>query len=207
MQSINGRLIVIEGIDGAGKSTLAQSLVKKLTPNTHEVVLTKEPGGSQLGKKLRTLLQTKPVEINPIAEYLLFAADRAQHCAEIITPALARGATVISDRMNDSSVVYQGYGRGIDRQHIHEINTWAMQGITPDIILYLKIDTKTAIARMKKRGTLTAFEKEYVTYIGQLIHGFNNIYANRTNVITLNAALPPDILSAEAHIQVEAWQP
>src|ERR1700730_16197149 len=129
-----GMLIVIEGIDGAGKSTLAKSLADILTTQGNTVLLTKEPGGSQLGKQLRTILQNQPIPITPIAEYLLFAADRAQHIEQVVKPALERGAIVISDRMGDSSLAYQGYGRGIDKNNIRTVNQWAMQGLTPDLV-------------------------------------------------------------------------
>src|SRR3972149_5899470 len=122
-------LITLEGIDGSGKSTLA----KKMADTLHNVVLTKEPGGSALGKKLREILQMQPVPITPIAEFLLFAADRAQHFDEVVIPALEQNKIVISDRMADSSLVYQGYGRGINMENIKLVNKWVMQDITPDI--------------------------------------------------------------------------
>ena len=133
----SGLLITIEGIDGSGKSTLAKNLTTYLQ-REYETVLTKEPGGSALGKQLRTLLQTQPVPITPLAEYLLFAADRAQHFHEVIIPNLKKGRIIISDRMADSSIVYQGYGRGLDREKIKYVNQWAMQGVQPDITFYVQ---------------------------------------------------------------------
>src|SRR5690348_7272425 len=109
-----GMLITIEGIDGAGKSSLIQHLIPLLTPLVPAIKATKEPGGSQLGVELRRLLQYPTTPIAPRAEYLLFAADRAQHFHDVVIPALKEGALVISDRMSDSSLAYQGYGRGHD---------------------------------------------------------------------------------------------
>src|SRR5438067_1616217 len=109
-----GMLITIEGIDGSGKSTLAKNLYQHLIANDVDALLTREPGATPLGKALRTILQEKNVAVCDQAEYLLFAADRAQHFKDTIIPALAKGTVVISDRMADSSLVYQGYGRGLN---------------------------------------------------------------------------------------------
>jgi dTMP kinase len=106
-----GKFITIEGIDGCGKSTLAENLTGALTKIGAPVLLTKEPGGSELGKSLRKILQEQHYPVCDKAEYLMFASDRAQHYKQLIQPALAAGKIVISDRWGDSSVAYQGYGR------------------------------------------------------------------------------------------------
>ncbi|HLE76609.1 MAG TPA: dTMP kinase, partial [Gammaproteobacteria bacterium] len=198
-------LICIEGIDGSGKSTLAKQLAALLQKDGRTVVLTKEPGGSALGKQLRTILQTQPVPINPISEFLLFAADRAQHVKEVIKPALAQGAIVITDRMGDSSLVYQGYGRGIDTTMIQTVNAWALQGIAPDLTLYVKIDGTTAAQRIKKRGALSAFEKEQNDFTERLIAGFNELYRNRTDVITLDGTQSPEQVATLAGKALDQW--
>lgn len=204
-ESKKGLLIVIEGIDGAGKSTLAQNLAYKLQTDGHETVLTKEPGGSSLGKQLREILQTQLMPITPIAEYLLFAADRAQHMQDVVKPALKRGAIVISDRMADSSLAYQGYGRGIDKNNIRLVNSWAMQTIEPDIVLYLKISAHDAAHRIKKRTILTTFEKEHSTFVEKLITGFETIFAQRTNVITIDGTLSAEQVTAQAYEAIHSW--
>ncbi len=198
-------LICIEGIDGSGKSTLAKQLADSLQKDGHTVVLTKEPGGSALGKQLREILQIQPVPINPISEFLLFAADRAQHVTEVIKPALAQGAIVITDRMEDSSLVYQGYGRGIDKEKIKEVNSWAMQGITPDITLYVAIDSATAAARIQQRTSLSAFEKEQIDFVERLIFGFTEIYRNKKNVITLDGTQAPEQVTRNARKALDSW--
>jgi dTMP kinase len=199
-------LIVIEGIDGAGKSTLAQGLAYKLTQEGYEVVLTKEPGGSLLGKQLREILQTQIIPITPVAEYLLFAADRAQHIKDVVQPALMRGAIVISDRMADSSLAYQGYGRGIDKENIRLVNEWAMQKMEPDIVFYLKMSAQDATQRIKKRTMLTTFEKENSAFVEQLIIGFDTIFADRSNVITIDGMLSPENVTSLAYKAVNLWQ-
>jgi len=198
-------LICIEGIDGSGKSTLAQRLKLFLQQNGNTVLLTKEPGGSALGKQLRSILQTQPMPISPISEFLLFAADRAQHVQEVIKPAIAQSTIVITDRMGDSSLVYQGYGRGIDKQMITKVNEWALQGITPDLTLYVKIDGTTAAQRVHKRGELSAFEKEQADFVDRLISGFNELYHDRVDVITLDGTQSPDDIILTAGKAVSQW--
>ena len=113
-----GTLITFEGIDGSGKSSAARALYDHLKDEL-PVVLTREPGGTELGRVLRTLLQNRTFDLDAKAEYLLFAADRAQHMKEIVLPALAQNKIVISDRMADSSYAYQGSGRGVDPDMIN----------------------------------------------------------------------------------------
>ena len=188
-------LIVIEGIDGSGKSTLARNLAHALEKHNHSVFLTREPGGSALGKKLRDILQTQPVPITPVAEFLLFAADRAQHFNDKIVPALKENKIVISDRMGDSSLVYQGFGRGIDKDMINTVNNWAMQNIKSDKTIYLHISPEQAHERLKDRKQLTAFEKEHKAFVCKLIDGFNTLYQNRNDVIILDATQSPEELT------------
>ena len=205
MTTARGMLISIEGIDGSGKSTLVRHLAKQLQNYGCSVVTTKEPGGSSLGKLLREILQHQPVALMSRAEYLLFAADRAQHMDEVIKPALALGSIVISDRMADSSLAYQGYGRGEDLAMINTINRWAMQEFKPDLTFYMKIEPEEAIKRLKRRATLTAFEKEQTGFVKRLIKGFDEIFRDRDNVITLDGTLSPQEVADIATKAVVKW--
>jgi dTMP kinase len=201
-----GVLISVEGIDGSGKSTLAKNLYQKLNQNQFPVLLTKEPGGTELGKHLRAMLQEKNVPIKPKTEFLLFAADRAQHFDEIIIPALTHKKMVISDRMADSSVVYQGYGRGLSIEMIKTINAWAMHNRTPDITIYIEISLETALQRLKERNQkLTSFESETSTFTKKLIDGFATIFKDRENVIKLDGNEAPDLLTHKAYEEVIQW--
>ena len=183
-----GLLITLEGIDGSGKSTLAHALRDTLAQRNIPVLLTREPGGSELGKQLRTMLQERSVTPCSKAEFLLFAADRAQHFHDVIIPNLEKHMVIISDRMADSSLVYQGFGRGLDMRFIETVNAWAMNGITPNLTFYLKISPGQAYQRLALRSPhLTAFEKDIVLLRERLVHGFETIFANRHNVITLDA--------------------
>lgn len=207
MNAYPGTLIVLEGIDGCGKSTLAKNLADLLCSAGFDVLLTKEPGGSPLGKTTRELTQNHPVAIGPVAEYLLFAADRAQHFEQIIVPALKRGAIVISDRMADSSLVYQGDGRGLDKKMIMAINQWAMQNITPDITLYIQLDIKTAQNRLANRSSFTVFEKEKESFTQRIFDGFEALYANRSDVITINGTQSIEELVKDAYSKLHLCLP
>ena len=199
-----GILIVLEGIDGSGKTLLAKNLYKYLE-ELFEILLTKEPGGSQLGKYLRTILQEKNIPIDAKAEYLLFVADRAQHFKEVIIPALDKHQLIISDRMCDSSVVYQGYGRGLDIAMIQDINTWAMNSIQPDVTFYVRIDAQTARKRLVERGKLSTFDQESDCFFQKLIDGFEQLYKNRADVIILDGTLSPEKLIKQAKEKLLVW--
>lgn len=200
-----GVLIALEGIDGSGKTLLAKNLFNALTTHQFLTLLTKEPGGTPLGITLRKILQEKQVVVEAKAEFLLFAADRAQHFNEVIMPALAENKMIISDRMADSSLVYQGYGRGINKDMIKTINHWAMNDIEPDLVLYVKIDSQIAQERLIKRGKLSAFDQEPLAFFNTLVEGFETIFKNRKNVITLDGTLPPKEIASIALESILSW--
>lgn len=191
--------ITIEGIDGSGKSTLAQLLSQRLKEYTLDVLLTREPSGSELGQKLRTLLKEKTYTLFPRAEYLLFAADRAQHIQEVINPALKTGKIVISDRFSDSSVVYQGYGRGLDITTIKLINTWATEGREPDITFYIEISLETAQHRRKLRNENDRFDRESRLFYEHIINGYEQLCTQYPRIIRLDGELSPEHITQKAY--------
>ena len=189
---MTGKLITFEGIDGCGKTTTAKAVYSALKERLN-LVLTKEPGGTPLGQALRTILQTQKGMVCGLSEYLLFAADRAQHFTDIIIPTLERGGWVLADRLADSSLAYQGYGRGLSKELIRSTNAWAMQGIEPDLTIYVQIDVETAFARIAKRNeALTSFEQEKRAFWQRVITGYEAIFAERTNVLTVDGNLPTE---------------
>ena len=201
-----GILIAIEGIDGSGKSTLAKKLYTTFLQAQYPVLLTKEPGATILGQHLRTLVQEKKFPICSKAEFLLFAADRAQHFDEFIIPGLARGSLIISDRMADSSLVYQGQGRGLSLDMIKSINKWTMNEITPDLTLYIKVSTQIANERISTRNeALTSFEKEKQTFFQKLIEGFDALYKQRNDVIIIDGSQSLDAVSTQAYRAITSW--
>lgn len=188
-----GKFITIEGIDGCGKTTIAEPLKGFIQNRTNmQVLLTKEPGGSPLGFGLRKILQEQSEPVCDKAEYLLFAADRSQHYKQIILPALQEGKVVISDRWADSSVAYQGYGRGLDINIIKTVNAWATDNLKPDLTFYIKVDIKTAMTRiMLRKQKLTAFEKEKIDFWNCVTRGYEELYANRNDVVIIDGNLTP----------------
>ncbi|MBN1549128.1 dTMP kinase [Candidatus Babeliales bacterium] len=207
MQNLTkGTLIAIEGTDGSGKSTLARRLHELLAKHQFPTVLTKEFGGTPLGKKIREMLHQRTVPMSNKAEYLLIAADRAQHSAEVVMPSLEKNMLVISDRMGDSSLVYQGHARGLDMNMIRAVNFWAMNNKTPDLTLYVRLDLETAMDRVKTRNKrLTDFEKESTAFFERVINGYDSLYHERDDVIILDGILPPEELAQKAYTEVLQW--
>jgi len=207
MQKLNrGILIAIEGIDGSGKSTLASHVYTHLKEQNFPVILTKEPGGSPLGKQLREILQTQTKPLSAKAEYLLFAADRAEHFQKVISPYLQQHTMIISDRSSDSSLVYQGYGRGLEIDMIDQINGWAKNGLCPDLIFYVNVTPECAQKRLALRNEkLTTFEQEHISFVKRLVHGFTEVFKNRKNVIILDGNQSPEILNKQTIDYILSW--
>jgi dTMP kinase len=149
---VAGFFISFEGIDKSGKSTQADMLAKHLQTKGYEVVFTYEPGATELGKEIRHLVLTwKPHgDVDPTAEMFLFAADRAQHVSEVIKPALEKNKIVITDRYVDSTLAYQGYGRGLDLNQLASTQQVATGGLLPHMTIWVDVDVETARARFGK---------------------------------------------------------
>ena len=143
-----GLFITFEGGDGCGKTTQIKLLDEYLRAKGYETLLTREPGSKGLGIKLREILLNYDGEVSPTAESFLFLADRAQHVDCIIKPALENGVIVLCDRHTDSTVAYQGYGRGLDLEQIHNLNSIATNGLKPDLTIVLDVDVETSQKRV-----------------------------------------------------------
>jgi dTMP kinase len=144
--------IVLEGGDASGKSTQARQLADRLRSRGRDVVETFEPGATQAGAAVRALLLDGDGPIDPTTEALLLAADRAEEVADVIRPALARGADVVSDRFVPSSLAYQGVGRGLGVEKVERLNRWATGGLQPDVIVVLDVDDAVAASRRAGPG-------------------------------------------------------
>ncbi len=145
-----GFFITFEGIEGSGKSTQIQLLKEYLEQKGLDVLLTREPGGTKIGRKIRRLLLDPENEnMDYKTEILLYAADRAQHVKEMIKPALAEGKVVISDRFIDSNLAYQAVGRGLDYERVYQINSWVIDSCWPDLTFILDIDIKEGLKRAR----------------------------------------------------------
>ena len=156
-----GLFVAFEGGDGAGKSTQAALLVSSLRDRGLDVVQTREPGGTEVGAAIRQLLLEPDSAIDAKAEALLFAADRAQHVAQVIRPALERGAVVVSDRFLASSIAYQGFARDLGPKKIEEISAWATDGLFPDLTILLKVSPEIGLARAKDQNRMEAEPTEF----------------------------------------------
>lgn len=143
-----GLFITFEGADGCGKTTQLNLLADYLTAQGKEVVVTREPGSKGLGVKLREILLNYDGEVAPECESFLFLADRAQHIATIVKPAIEAGKIVLCDRHTDSTVAYQGYGRGLDLDRINYLNSIAVAGLKPDLTIVFDVDIETSMKRV-----------------------------------------------------------
>lgn len=165
--------IVLEGVDGSGKTTQAQLLTAWLQEQGIPVVLTREPGGSVLGERLRTLILDHTLPCTPRAELLLFMAARAQHMAEVISPALAAGTVVICDRFALSTLVYQGFVRGLPLDEIRAANEVATGGIHPDLTVLIDVPYEVVYARIGERQD--RFEGEGGQLLRKVIEGYRHL--------------------------------
>ncbi|MCU1465299.1 MAG: dTMP kinase [Actinomycetia bacterium] len=148
MTASAGRFIVVEGGEGVGKSTQVPRLAASLRASGREVVVTHEPGDTKLGAELRAVLLHADTDLDPRAELLLMIADRAQHLADVVTPALARGAIVVCDRYEPSTLAYQGVARGLGVERVERLSEFATAGVEPDVVVVLDLADEIAEARV-----------------------------------------------------------
>jgi len=180
-----GLFITMEGIDGCGKTTQTSLLAHALNERGHEVIVTRQPGGTRVGERVRDiLLANTSVGLVPLAEMLLYAADRAQHVNELIRPSLEAGRIVISDRYTDSTVAFQGYGRGLDLKIIDQLNDLATGGLKPDLTILLTVTPEAARARFDSRHSkdesqkgMTRFEEESMDFHERVRAGYERLVA------------------------------
>ena len=175
---MKGLFFSLEGIEGTGKSTQTRLLTEHLQQRGRVVVLTAEPGGTAISLKIRELLLSlDSKEMDSVTELLLYNAARVQHIREVIAPALARGEIVVSDRFSDSTLAYQGYGRGIDPTLIDALDTIATKGMRPDLTLLLDIDVEAGLQRNRKINKRDRLELEDIAFHEKVRKGFLEIAA------------------------------
>jgi dTMP kinase len=191
--------ISFEGIEGCGKSTQARSLGASLRGLGHPVVLTQEPGGTEIGLRIRELvLGERGHGLSPVAELLLFFADRAQHVAQRVRPALAEGSVVISDRYADSSRAYQGIGRGLDPQGLEAALLLATGGLTPDLTLLIDVPVEVGLGRVRARGRSDRLESEALAFHERVRQGYLVLAAREPGRFLVLDGRRPEAELAEA---------
>ena len=197
--------VTLEGMEGSGKSTLLAGLAERFRAEGRSVLCTREPGGSGLGRALRPLLLDSRSHMSAEAELFLFLADRAQHAEEVLRPALEQGQVVLCDRYADSTIVYQGYGRGLDIDRLLLLNEMAIRGLWPDRTLVLDVPPELGLARARRRNALNGdaveegrFEAEALRFHAAVREGFLSWAernAGRCTVLDAQAS-PEELLDA-----------
>ena len=199
---MRGVLITFEGVEGSGKTTQMRHLERWLQGQGHRVERTAEPDGTPLGARIRRLFD---LSAEPLAEVFLFMAARRQHVAEKIGPLLRRGRVVLCDRYTDATIAYQGYGRGVDRDLIRELNVQATGGVLPDLTLLFDIAPQVGLHRIRGRA-LDHFEREALAFHRRVRRGYLEIVrAEPKRVRVIRAARPPAVVAAQVTRVVEEF--
>lgn len=202
---MRGVFITVEGVEGSGKTTHCKLLGQWLNARGLEVVLTSEPDGTPLGSAIRGLFEQDHVPPTPLTQTFLFMAARQQHVAQVIRPALARGAVVVSDRYADATLAYQGFGGGMELETIRDLNALATGGVMPDLTILLDLDSAEGMRRISDRP-LDAFEKMDVGFHRRVREGYLEIArAEKNRIVVIGAAQPKDALQAAVVRAVEGF--
>jgi dTMP kinase len=199
---MSGKFIVFEGVEGSGKTTQLGQTADWLRINTdrgRKIVVTREPGGTKLGQQIRQiLLDDLDNCVSYRTELLLYAADRAQHVETLVRPHLDRGDIVLCDRFTDSTIAYQGYGRGFDRDEIDRVNQLATGGLQSDLTLWLDLDVTIGLERVLLRGKPDRMESATIDFHQRVRQGYQelaNVYPDR--IIRIDADRSPDRIQME----------
>ncbi|MCW2666794.1 MAG: tmk [Frankiales bacterium] len=203
-----GTFIALEGGEGAGKSTQLALLAAWLREQGRDVVVTREPGATPAGARIRALLLDPQSGLSPRSEALLYAADRAQHLATVLEPALRRGAVVLCDRYVDSSLAYQGAGREIARDEVERLSTWATGGVRPDVVLLLDVDPAVGLARARDVGAPDRIEAESLDFHRRVRQGFLDLAARAPErYLVVAADQPPAVVQHALRARVAKLLP
>ncbi len=202
----NGIFITFEGIDGSGKSTQANSLLRRVQENGYNAVLFREPGGTRISEQIRQiLLSTKHSEMAVITEVMLYSAARAQLTEEMIIPGLKENDIVVCDRYFDSTIAYQGYGRGISLEFIDALIKEAAKRVWPNITFLVDVDVELAEKRSGTIGRLDRIEMETVEFKDNVIRGFREIASNdRDRIVVLDGSQEVESLTDIAWERIES---
>ncbi len=203
-----GLFVAVEGGEGAGKSTQVQALAAWLRGGGHDVVVTREPGSTPAGQRLRELLLDPGSALVPRAEALLYAADRAQHVESVILPALHRGAVVVTDRYVDSSLAYQGAGRALAVDDVAMLSRWATCGVRPDLVLLLDVDPAVGLSRARGVGSPDRIEAESLAFHQRVRQGFLDLAGQAPErYLVVPAGQSPEVVAVAVRERVAPLLP
>lgn len=194
-----GLFVTVEGGEGTGKSTQLQILKEQLEAKGHQVIVTREPGGSPKADAIRELiLDDRLVGVDPMAELMLYQASRAQHVAEVILPALEAGKVVLCDRYTDSSLVYQGKARGLSAKFVEAANEISTQGLRPDITFFFDLDPRIGLGRIGSRGVIDRMERERFEFHQMVYEGYRALARkDRQRIKRIDASRTREEISEE----------
>lgn len=185
-----GKLIVIEGLEGAGKSTAIAAVVEWLAKQSIELITTREPGGTEIGEQLRSIIKNSDYKdtLTDKCELLLLYAARIQLVEEVIKPALARGVWVIADRFELSTIAYQGGGRGLSQQMIATLSEFCLNGFQADLTLYLDLKPELGMQRAQQRGQFDRIEQQEMDFFHRVHKAYLESVKNKANTVLINAS-------------------
>jgi len=191
-----GKFIVVEGLEGAGKSTAIQTIKNFLSKIAPAVIVTREPGGTTIGEKLRDIIKdaSSGEILNERSELLLMYAARVQLVEQVIKPAIQQGTWVIADRFELSTYAYQGGGRGINKTVLDDLSTICLGSFKPDLILFLDVRPKQGLERVKKRGAFDRIEQESLDFFTRVYTAYHQTIKNMPNVRIIDASAPVNIV-------------
>ncbi|MDF1677338.1 MAG: dTMP kinase [Legionellaceae bacterium] len=192
MAALPGQFVVLEGLEGAGKSTALTTIKRFLSPYVSELITTREPGGTRVGEKIREIIQ-QTSDKEPLlahSELLLFYAARFQLIEQVVRPALARGAWVLADRFELSTWAYQGGGRGLDEAMIQHLSSFCVQNLNPDLILFLDLPPEQGLQRILERGHTDRIEQESVDFFHRVYDAYHKRLSTLDNTILIDASKP-----------------
>ncbi|MFP6626200.1 MAG: dTMP kinase [Deltaproteobacteria bacterium] len=198
--------VTFEGVEGSGKTTQVALLADHLEKRGHTVVTTREPGGTRETREIRRMLSDPDNPLERTAELLLFLADRAQHVASVLRPALKRGDVVLCDRYSDSTMAYQGYGRCHNLDRVRELNQWASLDLVPDLTIWIDCDVETGLRRAIKKtgGPSDRFEAEPLEFHEHVRAGFVELHrSNPDRIVRIDGSLELEDITAMVIAEVE----
>ena len=196
-----GYFIVLEGLDGSGKSTQAERLVAYLRAQGYEVKPVEEPGGTPEGEAIREVLLRE--ELTPLAELFLYEASRNQLVRRVIRPALDRGEIVVCQRYDYSTVAYQGYGRGLSPELIGRLNEAATEGVRPDVVLFLDVPAEEGLRRLREGRRPDRIEDEGVRFLRRVERGYHDLLERCPEMVRIDGTPPPEDVFREIQGIVE----